>query len=139
MPVVPWSKGPGPTGIRPRSVGTCNCAWKSSPQRSRPSVGRPRSGCANGIASCMATGKHANQVVVAIARELRAFMWAIAKQGAGDTASIKTAAWLTHKACRGFQRLSEEAQPRCGVTLGGVKRPQGTLVPRVRQAPDGCK
>jgi transposase len=28
----------------------------------------------------MAKGKHANQVVVAIARELRAFMWAIAKQ-----------------------------------------------------------
>jgi hypothetical protein len=28
----------------------------------------------------MATGKHAKQVVVAIARELRACMWAIAKQ-----------------------------------------------------------
>jgi hypothetical protein len=27
----------------------------------------------------MATGKNAHQVVVAIARELRAFMWAIAK------------------------------------------------------------
>jgi transposase len=29
----------------------------------------------------MARGKHANQVVVAIARELGGFMWAIAKQG----------------------------------------------------------
>ena len=28
----------------------------------------------------MARGKHANQVVVAIARELAGFMWAIAKQ-----------------------------------------------------------
>jgi transposase len=28
----------------------------------------------------MARGKHAHQVVVAIARELIAFMWAIAKQ-----------------------------------------------------------
>ena len=28
----------------------------------------------------MAQGNNANQVVVAIARELRAFMWAIAKQ-----------------------------------------------------------
>jgi hypothetical protein len=28
----------------------------------------------------MATGKNAHQVVVAIARELSAFMWAIAKQ-----------------------------------------------------------
>src|SRR5262249_10516154 len=32
----------------------------------------------------MAKGKHANQVVVAIARELSAFMWAIAKQVAGS-------------------------------------------------------
>jgi transposase len=32
----------------------------------------------------MATGKHAHQVVVAMARELRAFMWAIAKQVAGS-------------------------------------------------------
>ena len=31
----------------------------------------------------MATGKHAHQVVVAIARELSACMWAIAKQVAG--------------------------------------------------------
>src|SRR5207302_4833116 len=26
MPGVPWSKGLGPTGIRPKSVGTCNGA-----------------------------------------------------------------------------------------------------------------
>ena len=32
----------------------------------------------------MAKGKNANQVVVAIARELSAFMWAIAKQVAGS-------------------------------------------------------
>ena len=51
---------------------------------------------------------------------------------------------ITMAACcrtnfRDFQPLSEEAQPRFGVTLGGVKRPKGTLVPRMRQAPDGCK
>jgi hypothetical protein len=39
----------------------------------------------------------------------------------------------------GFTRLSEEAQPRCGVTLDGVKRLKETLVPRARQAPDGRK
>src|SRR4029434_7037109 len=32
----------------------------------------------------MAKGKHAHQVVVAMARELSAFMWAIAKQVAGS-------------------------------------------------------
>ena len=42
----------------------------------------------------------------------------------------------TQKVC---QRASEKTQPRFGVTLGGVMRPQGTLVPRMRQAPDGCQ
>ena len=37
-------------------------------------------GCANATDRLMARGKHANQVVVAIARELVGFMWAIAKQ-----------------------------------------------------------
>jgi len=32
----------------------------------------------------MAKGNNAKQVVVAIARELRAFLWAIAKQGTGS-------------------------------------------------------
>jgi len=36
-----------------------------------------------------------------------------------------------------LHRLSAETQPRCGVTLGGVRRPTGTRVPRMRQAPDG--
>jgi hypothetical protein len=34
---------------------------------------------------------------------------------------------------------SEETQPRCGVSLGGVKRLTGTPVPKLRQAPDGRK
>jgi len=38
---------------------------------------------------------------------------------------------------RECSRPSAETQPRCGVTLGRVQRPQGTLVPRMRQAPDG--
>ena len=38
-----------------------------------------------------------------------------------------------------FQRLSEETQPRFGVTLDGVKRLKETLVPRARPAPDGRK
>jgi hypothetical protein len=40
---------------------------------------------------------------------------------------------------RGFACASEETQPRCGVTLDGVKRRKHTLVPRVRPAPDGRK
>jgi hypothetical protein len=37
----------------------------------------------------------------------------------------------------GWPCASEEAQPRYGVTLDGVKRLQQTRVPRARQAPDG--
>jgi len=36
-------------------------------------------------------------------------------------------------------RAWAEAQPRCGVTLGGVLRRRQTLVPRARPAPDGRK
>jgi hypothetical protein len=56
----------------------------------------------------------------------------------GDTAGRKPAAGCRHSAPR-FSRLSAETPPRCGVTLGGVMRPTGTLVPRRRQAPDGGK
>jgi hypothetical protein len=37
----------------------------------------------------------------------------------------------------GWKRVSEEAQPRCGTTLVGVKRRQETRVPRARPVPDG--
>ena len=85
----------------------------------------------------MAKGKHAHQVVVALARDLRAFLWAMATQVAMPPTAysrLLAAAKLSR-----VPRPSEETQPRCGVTLGSVKRPQGTLVPRMRQAPDGCK
>ena len=55
-----------------------------------------------------------------------------------ETEGIKPAAGCSQSS-PGFSRPSEETQPRCGVTLGGVMRPQGILVPRMRQAPDGCK
>jgi transposase len=86
----------------------------------------------------MAKGKNAHQVVVAIARELRAFMWAIAKHIAVPPKAERRLLVCSQSTTR-FSRLSEEAPPRCGATLGSVTRPQGTLVPRMRQAPDGGK
>ena len=70
-----------------------------------------------------------------MARALRAFMWAMAKQVAGSPQAERGRRVDTQVS--GFPPLSAETQPRCGVTLGGVRRPQGTLVPRMRQAPDG--
>jgi hypothetical protein len=51
MPAEPWSKGPGPIAIPPRSADTYNYAWNNNPKSSRISVGKPRSGCVNAIAS----------------------------------------------------------------------------------------
>jgi hypothetical protein len=56
----------------------------------------------------------------------------------GDTQGIKTAAGCRQSAPR-CSRPSAETQPRCGGTLGGGMRRRGTLVPRMRQAPDGGK
>ena len=83
----------------------------------------------------MARGKNAKQVVVAIARALSAFRWAMAT----PVPVLPKARGSWKQKLTGFARLSEEAQPRCGAILGSVTRPQGMLVPRVRQAPDGCQ
>jgi hypothetical protein len=48
---------------------------------------------------------------------------------------------ITEKVFNGevFNVHGKSTQPRFGATLDGVKRPIGTLAPRLRQAPDGCK
>ena len=72
-----------------------------------------------------------------MARAWRACLWAMAQQ-VPVPPHAERGRWRDIS-LRGFPRLSAEAQPRCGGTLGGVRRPQGTLVPRMRQAPDGCQ
>jgi transposase len=59
----------------------------------------------------IARGKHANQVVVAIARELVGCMWAIATQVPVTPSVHKTALDSTHNS-EGFHRASAETQPR---------------------------
>ncbi len=85
-----------------------------------------------------ARGNHANQVVVAIARELAGWMWAIATEIAVTPSASEIACYGTNRG-EGFHRASAAAPPRCGATLDGVTRPAGTLAPRVRPAPDGCQ
>ena len=83
MPVVPWSKGPGPPGIRPKSVVTCQLRLEKLPTAIQAISWKAQVRLCKRYRQLMAKGKNAHQVVVAIARELRAFMWAIAKQVAG--------------------------------------------------------
>ena len=83
MPVVPWSKAPGRTGIRPRSVVTCQLRLEKLPTAIQAISWKAQVRLCKRYRQLMATGKHAHQVVVAMARELSAFMWAMAKQVAG--------------------------------------------------------
>ena len=74
-----------------------------------------------------ARGKHAHQVVVAIARDMAAFIWAIARDGP-----------IVREALRGGTlKPWDGRQPRCGAILASVKRRQKTRRPRSRPAPDG--
>lgn len=84
-----------------------------------------------------ARATNANQVVVAIARELSAFMWASAQEVPliPSTETVASPKSIT----QGWARSSEETRPRFRATLDGVKRLKQTLVPRARQARDGRK
>lgn len=83
-------------------------------------------------------GKHANQVVVAIAREMAAFIWAIARE-VPSARSIPYLWPVNPYPPGGTLRPADEQQPRFGAILASVKRLRYTRVPRPRQAPDGRK
>jgi transposase len=84
----------------------------------------------------LARGNHANQVVVAMARDLAGFLGAMAKPGPVTREVHQTDRPRLHNA-GGLARPAEARPPRWGATLAGVTRPAGTLGPRGRPAPDG--
>ena len=85
----------------------------------------------------LARGKNANQVVGAIARELRAFLWAIAQEVplTPETETVER----PQSIARGSDRASEEPRPRCGAALDGVKRLQQPLVPQRGRHPTDAR
>jgi hypothetical protein len=74
-----------------------------------------------------ARGKHANHVVVALARAMAAFIWAIAREGPLARSTL----------LGGTLSALDGKQPRGGARLASVTRLQQTREPRSRQAPDG--
>jgi len=72
-----------------------------------------------------------------MARAWRAFLWAMATQGAGSPQADRGR--RVDAPGSSVHPLSAETPPRGGVTRGGVRRPPGTRGPRMRQAPDGGK
>jgi Transposase IS116/IS110/IS902 family len=86
--------------------------------------------------SLTARGKHAHQVVVAIARDMAACSWAIARAGHMPREAPRPLP-VTPSPLGGTLRRSDERPPRCGAILGGVKRREDTRGPRARPAPDG--
>jgi hypothetical protein len=74
--------------------------------------------------------------VAAIAHDMAAFIWAIAREV--PMARYTPCLLMVHPhALGGILRRTDERQPRFGAILAGVKRLQETPVPRSRQAPDG--
>jgi hypothetical protein len=136
MPDGPWSRGPGPTGTPAKVSRHWQLRLETLPKPLQDLSWKAQVRLCKRFRRLLARGTHANQVVVAMARELAGFLWAIAKQVPVTPAVSQTGRSWPHNAA-GLPRLSEEAPPRYGATLDGVTRPAGTLVPRVRQAPDG--
>jgi transposase len=86
--------------------------------------------------SLTARGTHANQVVVAIARALAAFIGAVARE-VQLTREAPHPLTVNPSPIGATPRRSDERPPRFGAILGGVTRRQETRVPRARPAPDG--
>jgi transposase len=84
----------------------------------------------------LAQGKPAQQVVGAMARAWRACLGAMAQHRTG-TPHASNRRLVCRPSAPRCARPSAAPPPRCGVTRGGVLRPTGPLVPRLRQAPDG--
>jgi hypothetical protein len=74
----------------------------------------------------MARGQHAHGVIVALARELTGFMWAMATAvpsiASDQDGSCEHAPHSRGQLGKVAQPASEATPPRYGVTLGGVKR-----------------
>jgi transposase len=70
----------GATAIRPGCPRRSRYDWNLCSRRSATLPGRPKYGCASGYRRLSAKGKHQNVITTAIAREMLAFMWAIAKK-----------------------------------------------------------
>ena len=80
MRVVPSWKGPGPTGIQRKVRRSLPLRLAKLPQAIQAISWKAQVRLCTRYRQLLAKGKNANQVVVAIARELSAFMWAMAKQ-----------------------------------------------------------
>ena len=79
-PVGLWSRAPGPIGTPRQSGGIDHCGSKPHPKSSRISAGRHQVRLCKRYRKRLARGKHANQVVVAMARELVGCRWAMATE-----------------------------------------------------------
>jgi hypothetical protein len=80
MPVVPWSKGPGPSGYPDKVSRHLQLRLEKLPTALQAISWKAHVRLCTRYRHLMATGKNAHQVAVAIARAWSAFLWAIAKQ-----------------------------------------------------------
>jgi transposase len=101
--------------------------WATGPQASQTMGWNAQGRLYTRFRHRTARGKPAPPVVVASARDMAAFTWAITRD-----VPIARGTRLG-----GTRRPVDGRPPRCGAILAGVQRRQETRAPRARQAPDG--
>lgn len=74
-----WARGPGRIAPRPKSVAIASCAERRRPRRLQDISGQAQVRLCKRSRRLGARGKQVNQVVVAIARAMAAFVWALAR------------------------------------------------------------
>ena len=110
--------------------------WEQLPQTLQNIGGTAQGRFCTRFRHLTARGKHANQVVVASARDMAACSWALAREVPMKRYTLHPLPVNPHGSGDTL-RLADERQPRFGAILTGVKRRQETRGPRSRQALDG--
>jgi hypothetical protein len=80
VPGAPWSRRPGPTATPPRSQPSIQKRRENLPRSVQDIAWKAQVRLCKRFRRLTYRGKHSNVAVTAIARELIAFMWAIAKE-----------------------------------------------------------
>src|SRR2546428_2698596 len=91
----------------------------------------------------VAKGKHAKVVTVVIARDLVGFVWAMAKEVpvtlSSPTDHVRDHSLVRNQLRRFANGHEKRRSPGVVYPSAAFGDPTGILVPRLRQAPDGCK
>ena len=142
MPAVCWSQAPGPLAPPRKSAGSCQRRLEQGAKPLQASRWKAQIRLCKRSRQRSARGKKAHQVVGAIARERRAFLWAMAQEGAltPERATMESPAAVCTRFCSSIgrgaapvwcnprRRAEAERNPRAS-SEAGTRRRQGRWEP----------